>query len=133
MEGESVMRNIREPIHFEDPALEATWDALELPPGPDVPDGFRADVLEAVRGQQASEISWSGAPSWVRASAGAALALGMVVGLSVGQLPSTDVGSAQDAELDIYLDSYLAAETESAPLSPAEAFWLELEEEEEAL
>lgn len=149
MEGEPVMRNKREIDPSDAPALalllsgqhsveearrlEAAWGDLELPPCPAVPEGFQADVLEALRQQQASEISWSDAPSWVRAAAGVTLALGMVVGLGVGQLPPIQTGPTQGAELDVSLDAYFVAEMESAPLSPAEAFWLELEEEEEAL
>ncbi len=121
-----------ESLLAEDPALAAryerllaSWEALAEAAVPSVPEGFRDEVVTAARRLAEGELSWSTAPVWARAGVAAALAAGLTLGLFAGRLPATD----QTVELD----AYLAAELESAPLSLAEAYWLELEEGSESL
>ncbi len=64
--------------------LERSWNGLELPPPHPVPPGFSTRVLARVRQSAAGGISWSTAPTWVRAAAAAALVTGLTVGAGVG-------------------------------------------------
>ncbi len=65
--------------------LERSWDGLELPPPHPVPPGFSTRVLARVRQSAAGGISWSAAPTWVRAAAAAALVTGLTVGAGIGR------------------------------------------------
>lgn len=64
--------------------LERSWKGLELPPPHPVPPGFPAEVMARVRRSATAGISWSAAPTWVRAAAAAALVTGLTVGAGVG-------------------------------------------------
>ncbi len=60
--------------------LGALWSSLELPPTAAVPRAFAADVVARAQGASL----WALAPNWVRGSAVAALAAGLLLGLGVG-------------------------------------------------
>jgi anti-sigma factor RsiW len=77
--------------------LERSWNGLELPPPHPVPPGFPNRVMARVRQSAAAGISWSAAPTWVRAVAAAALVTGLTVGAGVGRIwPGPPVDAAQE-------------------------------------
>ena len=121
----------------EDPALRRryerlrkSWDGLELPAPPPLPDTFRDGVVAAARRLEASEIDWSGAPAWVRSGAAAALVVGLVAGLGAGHLALTPNENLREL---VELDDLFAEELDSHSFSLAEAYWQDLEQGGEAL
>lgn len=74
--------------------LERTWSGLDLPPAAPPPAGFAGRVMANARSRQAARISgdlsWTSAPRWVRATAGAALIAGAALGAGVGQIWSAE-------------------------------------------
>jgi anti-sigma factor RsiW len=67
--------------------LERTWNGLELPPAAPAPAGFAQRTLSRARREAGAEgggLSWSAAPRWVRATAAAALAAGLALGVGAG-------------------------------------------------
>ncbi len=75
-------------------ALERSWAAAAPPPGSPVPPDITARVMAAVGGTAApaapgrsaapAALSWSLAPTWVRAAAALALAAGVALGAGLG-------------------------------------------------
>lgn len=110
--------------------LRASWEALELPPPPPAPAGFRDRVVAAARHSRGREVSWAGAPLWARAGAAAALAAGLLLGVGVGRLGSD--GRARIAAAS-ELEAALSGELAAGPPSLAEAYWQELEASGETL
>ena len=108
--------------------LRERWDGLVPPPGSPVPLGFTgrvmAQVESAARLREGSALSWSLAPTWVRAAAAAALVSGMALGASLGLLPqrsSSDAlpGTTSMGERVPLADSYWSAvEGESGEARP---------------
>jgi anti-sigma factor RsiW len=64
--------------------LERTWNGLELPPAAPAPAGFAQRTLARARREAGNGLSWSAAPRWVRATAAAALAAGLALGVGAG-------------------------------------------------
>jgi anti-sigma factor RsiW len=107
--------------------LERTWNGLELPPVGPAPAGFAQRTLARARREAGNGLSWSTAPRWVRATAAAALAAGLALGVGAGswvgrigqstdEAPSsvTDQSTAQygDPSLaETYWDSLSGTET----------------------
>jgi anti-sigma factor RsiW len=87
--------------------LERTWDGLSLPPASPVPAGFSGRVMAHVRAQSPpGSLSWTSAPSWVRAAAAAALLAGAAAGVGVGRSwPATETKTATDPSSAISSDS----------------------------
>jgi len=79
--------------------LERTWDGLALPPASPVPAGFSGRVMAHARAQgQPGSLSWRSAPSWVRATAAAALLAGAAAGVGVGRSwPAAETKTATDS------------------------------------
>lgn len=80
--------------------LERTWNGLDLPPAAPVPAGFCGRVMAHARGlpRPARGLSWSAAPTWVRATAAAALIAGAALGVGVGRSwPVSETASADAA------------------------------------
>jgi anti-sigma factor RsiW len=76
--------------------MTAAWDALEAPPE-GVPPGFAGRVMAEVRSRAvARRLTWSQAPSWVRAVGAAALVVGLAVGAGVGSEVSSGWESSAD-------------------------------------
>ncbi len=100
--------------------LREVWDGLEQPPAVAMPD-FRAAVMAAAQRERSEILRWSLAPTWARAGAALALTLGLALGLALGRLGE----SGEEAPIEV-------AETlVSAPLTLAEAYWLDLDENPE--
>jgi len=116
---EERARELRQRLE-QDPALaeayrrlQASWEALSLPPAAPVPPGFAGRVMARARQKGAAAgLSLRGAPAWVRAAAAAALVAGAALGVGVGQRwpetgsgragivePSSDEGFGQDVSL----------------------------------
>ncbi|MGD2113575.1 MAG: hypothetical protein PVG07_00875 [Acidobacteriota bacterium] len=114
--------------------LEATWDALELPPPAAAPPGFAARVAARARREPGiSRISRMGAddraafrPAWVRAAAAGALAGGLAAGAVLGwaTLPEERQGPAEGSTAT-FDELPVEAASESIP-SLAEAYWTAL-------
>jgi anti-sigma factor RsiW len=73
--------------------LEAGWESLAPPPTAPPPPGFSGRVMAHVRGAEGAAaegapLSWSLAPTWVRAAAAAALVAGLALGAGLGLLPA---------------------------------------------
>src|SRR5260370_118757 len=130
---ESQARGLRERL-ARDPELaaayarlERTWESLELPAPQPAPPGFAARVVlraeRAGAGRRAGGggeelVSWSLAPTWVRTTAAAALALGLVLGASLTlRSLASDAPSAGSS----IVDSYLALVNDSAAPAPTSA------------
>jgi len=99
--------------------LEARWQGLTLPPpAPPLP-GFDGRVMARVRAaaREGAPLSWSLAPTWVRAAAAAALVAGMALGAGLGRLPA---GRSPEALPNLAL-------SERVPL--ADSYWSVFEEE----
>ena len=110
--------------------LRTSWDGLELVPPAPVPATFHDAVMTVVRRLEASEVSWAGAPVWVRSAAAAALVVGWVAGLGAGSLSLPPTEPSQEI---VELDEIFAQGLESASMSLAEAYWQELEQGGETL
>lgn len=77
--------------------LERTWNGLDLPPAAPVPAGFSGRVMAHARSLP-NGLSWSAAPTWVRATAAAALIAGAALGVGVGRSwPVSETASADAA------------------------------------
>ena len=73
--------------------LQERWEGLELPPVSPPPLGFSGRVMAEVRSaaREGAALSWSLAPTWVRAAAAAALVGGIALGAlgaGLGLLPA---------------------------------------------
>jgi anti-sigma factor RsiW len=70
--------------------LRQRWEGLALPPPQPVPLGFSGRVMAHVdsAAREGATLSWSLAPTWVRAAAAAALVGGMALGAGLGLLPA---------------------------------------------
>jgi anti-sigma factor RsiW len=70
--------------------LRARWEGLALPPPSPVPPGLAGRVMAHVRSAagEGTTLSWSLAPTWVRAAAAAALVGGVALGAGLGLLPA---------------------------------------------
>jgi anti-sigma factor RsiW len=136
---ESQARGLRQRLE-KDPELAAayarlarTWEGLDLPAAAPAPPGFAARVTRRARGGSlpaagpgagapgASRpgemlISWGLAPTWVRTTAAAALALGVLLGAGLSLRTLAD--DASPAPPGIF-DSYLALLNDSAAPPPA--------------
>lgn len=100
--------------------LERTWTGLALPePGP-VPPGFSGRVMARVR-SEASGISWTAAPAWVRAAAAVALLAGAALGLGLGRSLPASEGVLQSPAVSSAADE--------DGLSLAESYWTVVDEE----
>lgn len=78
--------------------LERTWNGLDLPPAAPVPAGFSGRVMAHARSlpPPARGLSWSAAPTWVRATAAAALIAGAALGVGVGRSwPVSETAAAE--------------------------------------
>ena len=111
--------------------LEERWEGLVPPPVPPVPPGFTRRVMAHVEtaarqgaglSAEAGALSWTLAPTWVRAAAAAALVFGLALGASLGLLPErpsdAPPGTTSMGERVPLADSYwsiLGAETASSP------------------
>jgi anti-sigma factor RsiW len=120
-------------------ALEASWAALAPPPGSPVPPRITARVMAAwrpLRGTAAvgppAALSWSLAPTWVRAAAAFALAAGVALGAGLGHrqeaasdLPPTAPGIGISAPESLATSYWTAiedaTETPSADAAPSGA------------
>ena len=87
--------------------LRATWDGLELPPDPPPDPRLAARIVDRARREAPSFHS----PMWVRLATGAALPLGVVIGLllSSPSLPTTPEAPSGSSEIEA-----LASETANA-------------------
>jgi hypothetical protein len=96
--------------------LEAAWQGLSLPEPAPAPLGFSHRVMARVREEAAARggLSLRAAPTWVRAAAAAALAVGITLGAvgahygSPGSPAGTDP-SGRDLRPASLADSYWAA------------------------
>ena len=117
--------------------LRDSWNALELPPAPALPDDFRQNVVEAARRIGTDDLSWTLAPRWARAGTALALLGGMVVGLGMGSraMPaSEDPATATPVVVsEADLDESFATGLDAGSISLAEAYWLGLEDGGESL
>ena len=79
--------------------LERTWNGLELPPATPVPAGFSGRVMAHARGlpKPGRSLSWSAAPTWVRATAAAALIAGAALGVGAGRSWTASETSSADS------------------------------------
>jgi anti-sigma factor RsiW len=100
--------------------LEASWESLAPPPAAPSPPGFSGRVMARVRGAAAegATLSWSLAPTWVRAAAAAALVAGLALGAELGLLPSARTAESVPGTLSL---------GEREPL--ADSYWSVFEEE----
>ena len=100
--------------------LQAGWEGLALPPAAPPPPGFSGRVMAHVRGAvgEGATLSWSLAPTWVRAAAAAALSAGLVLGVGLGRLPSARNPEALTGTTGL---------SERVPL--ADSYWSVFEEE----
>jgi anti-sigma factor RsiW len=108
--------------------LRERWDGLLLPPPSPVPPGLTGRVMAHVESaaREGASLSWSLAPTWVRAAAAAALVGGMALGAGLGLLPSrtNDVppGTVSMGERVPLADSYWSVfeeETSAAQGTPS--------------
>ena len=77
--------------------LERTWSGLDLPPAAPVPAGFSGRVMARARSLP-NGLSWSAAPTWVRATAAAALIAGAALGVGAGRSwQASEMASADSA------------------------------------
>jgi anti-sigma factor RsiW len=98
--------------------LNRSWSDLELPPAAAAPPGFAARVL--ARAKEAEDrLGWSVAPLWVRATAAAALVLGVVLGADLSLRTGADPGGAPTGIYESYLSMVGDAGTASEPASSA--------------
>ncbi len=74
-------------------SLEATWRQLELPSTVAVPAGFATGVVARARAEADRRLSWSLAPTWVRATAAAMLVAGVGLGVGLGLWQSETTSS----------------------------------------
>jgi anti-sigma factor RsiW len=98
--------------------LRERWEGLVPPPPAPVPLGFTGRVMAHIETAKRAEpaepegaLSWSLAPTWVRAAAAAALVFGMALGASLGLLPQRGAndllpGTASMGERVPLADSY---------------------------
>ncbi len=100
--------------------LSERWRGLVPPPALPVPLGFTGRVMAHIETAEAAAregvspegaLSWSLAPTWVRAAAAAALVFGMALGAGLGllpQRPANDLppGTASMGERVPLADSY---------------------------
>ncbi|HEY3572000.1 MAG TPA: hypothetical protein VGP73_28985 [Thermoanaerobaculia bacterium] len=80
--------------------LERTWKGLDLPPAAPVPAGFSGRVMAHARSlpKPTRSLSWSAAPTWVRATAAAALIAGAALGVGAGRSwTASETASADSA------------------------------------
>jgi len=98
--------------------LERSWSGLELPPAAPAPPAFAQRVLAQARRQPG--LSWSAAPRWARATAAAALAAGLALGVGAGKLVSSR--SLPDTE------NVLAVSAAGGGPSLAETWWDSLDD-----
>jgi len=139
---ESQARGLRERLE-KDPELAAayarlarTWEGLDLPEPAPPPPGFASRVARRARGGSLSAggrgadgagaagasrpgemlISWGLAPTWVRTTAAAALALGVLLGAGLSLRTLGDDASPGPPGI---FDSYLALLNDSAAPPPA--------------
>jgi anti-sigma factor RsiW len=102
--------------------LERTWNGLELPPPAPVPPGFSRRILAAaIRTQAGQALTWSAAPTWVRAAAAAALAAGLALGAGAGSWVGKLSRSADDTSV---------AAADAMDSSLAESYWDSLSDTE---
>jgi anti-sigma-K factor RskA len=97
--------------------LAGAWEGLELPPAAPVPLGWSGRVMAQVRaasrpGAEAS-LRWADAPRWVRATAAAALLVGVALGAGLGVRGESEEGRAV-AGNPALTESYWAMVDESA-------------------
>lgn len=68
--------------------MEAAWQGLDLPPAAPPPVGYTGRVMararESARDRLAGPATWGFAPTWVRATAAAALVAGLAAGVGLG-------------------------------------------------
>jgi anti-sigma factor RsiW len=81
----------REPelaLHYR--RMRQRWEGLALPPPSPVPLGLDRRVMARIASsaRESATLSWSLAPTWVRAAAAAALVGGMALGAGLGLLPA---------------------------------------------
>jgi anti-sigma factor RsiW len=105
--------------------LGEKWEGLELAPAAPPPLGFSVRVMAEVRSaaREGAALSWSLAPTWVRAAAAAALVGGIALGAlgaGLGLLPARH----HDAPPGM---SAIGEGGESVPL--ADSYWSVFEEE----
>lgn len=119
--------------------LERTWSGLELPPAAAAPPGLAQRVLARARREAVAAdngLSWSAAPTWVRASAAAALAAGLALGiggavgtgLGAGLGAGLGSGSRTAARLQEPDEAVSVITGSSAAPSLAETYWDALED-----
>jgi anti-sigma factor RsiW len=107
--------------------LEGVWEGLELPPPAPVPLGFSGRVMAHVRERRqpaAAEaaISWAAAPKWVRASCGAALVAGVLLGAGLGSRGMLDDRQRGSEGVPALTESYWElVETPNEPAAAAPA------------
>jgi anti-sigma factor RsiW len=105
--------------------LEAAWSGLDLPPAAPPPPGFAGRVMaqarEAARDPLAGPASWGLAPTWVRATAGAALVAGLVAGVGLGGVWSAPAGAEAFEATDEQAEAEIAASGDDGSL--AESYW----------
>lgn len=79
--------------------LERTWKDLDLPPAAPVPAGFSGRVMAHARSlpRPGRGLSWSAAPTWVRATAAAALIAGAALGVGAGRSWTASETSSADS------------------------------------
>ena len=99
--------------------LRQGWEALALPPPAPPPSGLSFKVMAEIRraAREGGTLSWSLAPTWVRAAAAAALVGGMALGAGLGLLPARTVEAPPGT----------VAMGERVPL--ADSYWSLLEDE----
>ncbi|MEA2694051.1 MAG: hypothetical protein QOJ16_3438 [Acidobacteriota bacterium] len=105
--------------------LRERWEGLALPPPRPVPLGFTGRVMAHVEGaaREGSTLSWSLAPTWVRAAAAAALVGGVALGAGLGLLPARH----NDAPPGASAIGAIGAMGERVPL--ADSYWSMFEDE----
>ena len=102
--------------------LERSWNGLELPPPHPVPPGFPSRAMARVRQSAAAGISWSAAPTWVRAAAAAALVTGLTVGAGVGRIwPGPPRDAVQETAVEVAGEE--SEEVGLGDMSLAASYW----------
>jgi len=109
--------------------LERVWEGLAPPPPAPVPLGFTGRVMARVHEarqegppETLGAISWSAAPTWVRASCAAALLAGVLLGAGLGSRGRPDDRLRGSESVPALTESYWElAEAPNGPSPPADA------------